>query len=251
MLQTIRIVKNGEVILEKTFPKGLVISDADTKEIVFELNDLLSASVVNSQEIEFVVKESESRPKEAKRKMEVAVQTKKDLKMEAALQINEHLINSILKIEESVGCDIEDYARRCHQHLYESVELYMQELKDKIDKLKGDKKNEKELIKLCDEWRYQRDYLQMMKEYPNDGKLNAILAAMPLPDPTDHDIRHVRAVDKRIIKSFSFMPMVLYAETMEYRNYHRMFENTFSEPMTRFDADYGRASLVGRAKKKY
>lgn len=41
-----------------------------------------------------------------------------------------------------------------------------------------------------------------------DKKLGALIEAMPLPDPTISDIRIVRAIDKRIIKSYSFMPHV-------------------------------------------
>lgn len=82
-----------------------------------------------------------------------------------------------------------------------------------------------------------------------DKKLEVLIEAMPLPDPTISDIRIVRAIDKRIIKSYSFMPHVLYAETMKYRNYHRMFESSFSEPLTRYDADYGRASLVSNCRR--
>ena len=79
-------------------------------------------------------------------------------------------------------------------------------------------------------------------------KLKFLIDAMPLSDPTISDIRVVRAIDKERIKYYSFMPYALYAETMEYRNYHRIFDNSFSEPLTRYDAGYGRASLVSNFK---
>ncbi len=77
-------------------------------------------------------------------------------------------------------------------------------------------------------------------------KLEVLLESIPLSDPSISDIRQVRAIDRARMKLYSFRPHALYAETMQSRVYHRIFENSFSESMTKYDANYGRAFLTSK-----
>ena len=77
-------------------------------------------------------------------------------------------------------------------------------------------------------------------------KLEVLVDSMPLSDPNISDIRFVRAVDRAQMKLYSFRPYALYARTVKSRVYHRVFENSFSESMTKYDANYGRAFLTSK-----
>ena len=77
-------------------------------------------------------------------------------------------------------------------------------------------------------------------------KLELIVDSMPLSDPNISDIRFVRAVDRARMKLISFRPHALYARTVKTRVFHRVWENSFSEPLTKYDANYGRAFLTSK-----
>ena len=77
-------------------------------------------------------------------------------------------------------------------------------------------------------------------------KLETLVDSMPLSDPNISDIRRVRAIDRARMKLYSFMPYTIYAETVKSRVYHRAFENSFSESMTKYDENYGRAFLTSK-----
>lgn len=66
-------------------------------------------------------------------------------------------------------------------------------------------------------------------------KLKMIVDSMPLSDPNITDIRVVRAIDKKRCKLYSFMPYLLYSESLRFRSFRRVFKNSFSEKRTKKD----------------
>jgi len=81
------------------------------------------------------------------------------------------------------------------------------------------------------------------------GKLNMILESTPLSDPRMYDIRDVRAATKERVKLYSYTPHAIYIKSMKSRQYHRIFENSFSERRTRLD-ECGRLSLTSFKREK-
>lgn len=81
------------------------------------------------------------------------------------------------------------------------------------------------------------------------GKLDMITKATPLSNPRMYDIRDVRAVAKKNAKLYSYAPHVIYIKSLRSRQYHRVFENSFSERRTRLD-ECGRLSLTSLKREK-
>lgn len=77
-------------------------------------------------------------------------------------------------------------------------------------------------------------------------KIEVIVDSMPLSDPNISDIRYVRAVDRKRMNLLPFMPYTIYAETVKTRVFHRAWQNSFSESLTKYDANYGRAFLTSK-----
>lgn len=82
------------------------------------------------------------------------------------------------------------------------------------------------------------------------GKLDMLAEAMPLSDPHMYDIRDVRAATKKRLKLYSYTPHAIYIKSLKSRQYHRIFENSFSERRTRLD-ECGRLSLTSFKREKY
>jgi len=76
-----------------------------------------------------------------------------------------------------------------------------------------------------------------------------ILESTPLSDPRMYDIRDVRAATKERVKLYSYTPHAIYIKSMKSRQYHRIFENSFSERRTRLD-ECGRLSLTSFKREK-
>ena len=80
-------------------------------------------------------------------------------------------------------------------------------------------------------------------------KLDMLAEAMPLSDPHMYDIRDVRAATKKRLRLYSYYPHNIYIKSMKKRQYHRIFENSFSERRTRLD-ECGRLCLTSFRRKK-
>ena len=81
------------------------------------------------------------------------------------------------------------------------------------------------------------------------GKLDMITEATALSNPRMYDIRDVRAVAKKNAKLYSYAPHAIYIKSLRSRQYHRIFENSFSERRTRLD-ECGRLSLTSFKREK-
>ena len=75
------------------------------------------------------------------------------------------------------------------------------------------------------------------------GKLDMLADNMPLSNPKMYDIRDVRAATKKRLKLYTYYPHAIYIKSMKHRQYHRIFENSFSERRTRLD-ECGRLCLT-------
>lgn len=82
-----------------------------------------------------------------------------------------------------------------------------------------------------------------------DHKWAMLVEAMPLSDPRMYDIRDVRAATKKRLKLYSYYPHEIYIKSMKHRQYHRIFENSFSERRTRLD-ECGSISLTSKRRNR-
>lgn len=79
-------------------------------------------------------------------------------------------------------------------------------------------------------------------------KIESLLGSFPA-DPVDRsDIRRARALEKRTVRLYRFLPHVIYIETLESRNYRKIYENSFSHKRDRMD-ECGRISFTSVKRK--
>lgn len=70
--------------------------------------------------------------------------------------------------------------------------------------------------------------------------------AIPLSDPNISDIRELRAIDRARMHLYPINPHTMYAKMVKARVFHRVLENSFSEPMMKYDDNYGNAYLTSK-----
>lgn len=79
-------------------------------------------------------------------------------------------------------------------------------------------------------------------------KIESLLGSFP-KDPVDKsDMRRARALEKRTVRLYRFLPHVTYVETLNFRNYRKIYENSFSHKRDRMD-ECGRVSLTSVKRK--
>ena len=81
-------------------------------------------------------------------------------------------------------------------------------------------------------------------------KLDLLLRVNTLSDPDIEDIRRVRAIGKKRINLYPFMPFVVYVESLPFRWYRRILQNSFSESRTRLD-ESARVSLTSKERQLF
>ncbi len=79
-------------------------------------------------------------------------------------------------------------------------------------------------------------------------KLDLLLRVNNLSDP-DIDIREARAIGKKRANLYPFRPWDIYIESLEYRQYRKIFQNSV-EPRTWFD-EPARVSLTSKIRKLF
>ena len=79
-------------------------------------------------------------------------------------------------------------------------------------------------------------------------KLDLLLRVNNLSDP-DIDIREARAIGKKRANLYPFRPYDIYIESLEYRQYKKIFQNSV-EPRTWLD-ESARVSLTSKIRKLF
>ena len=80
-------------------------------------------------------------------------------------------------------------------------------------------------------------------------KLDLLLRVNNLSDPDIEDIRVVRAIGKKRANLYPFRPYDIYIESLEYRQYRKIFQNSV-EPRTWLD-EPARVSLTSKSRKLF
>lgn len=96
----------------------------------------------------------------------------------------------------------------------------------------------------------ERAQIEDMRKYSPQGQKWALLMEiMVTSDPNMYDIRDVRAETKRRMRLYKYEPHAIYIKSMKHRQYHRIFQNSFSERRTRLD-ECGSISLTSKKRNR-
>ncbi len=75
--------------------------------------------------------------------------------------------------------------------------------------------------------------------------------AIPLYDPNISDIPEIRRIARPKLHLYPINPHLMYAKTVKARVFHRVQENSFSEPMIEFDRNYVHYILTSKKSAPY
>lgn len=81
-----------------------------------------------------------------------------------------------------------------------------------------------------------------------EEKLEMVLASFPTEPADKSDMCRARVLEKRTVSLYRSMPHITYVESLDKRNYRKIYENSFSHQRGRFD-ECGRASLTSLKRK--
>ena len=70
------------------------------------------------------------------------------------------------------------------------------------------------------------------------NKVVRIMDAIPLSDPNISDIPEIRKMKRAKLHLYPINTHMMYAKTLKAREFHRVLENSFSEPMVEYDRNY-------------
>ena len=81
-----------------------------------------------------------------------------------------------------------------------------------------------------------------------EEKIEMVLASFPTEPADKSDMHRARVLEKRTVSLYRSLPHITYVESLENRNYRKIWENSFSHQRNRMD-ECGRASLTSLKRK--
>ena len=81
-----------------------------------------------------------------------------------------------------------------------------------------------------------------------EEKIEMVLASFPTEPADKSDMHRARVLEKRTVSLYRSLPHITYVESLDCRNYRKIYENSFSHQRDRMD-ECGRASLTSLKRK--